>query len=160
MNAIMSQARNAEWWQVAGVEFRRRLDARDAPRRRRMAARPDWTMLNHLALDEENIAEVVAGMGFTVSCGRFPAGAIAWWKLAPGPLWAVADAQGRLVCIDLWGGAWRTPDHHHRGASLIELGAWRWRMGFGQAGHRIARLCGWRHVPVVVACDRPAVPRG
>jgi hypothetical protein len=53
----------------------------------------------------------------------------------------------RIILVDTYDGEWRSADGANRGYCLIELGAWRWACRFGQAGYRIARLCGLRSVP-------------
>jgi hypothetical protein len=55
----------------------------------------------------------------------------------------------RIIAVCSYEGEWRSADGANRGSSLLDLGAWRWSCRFGQAGHRIARLCGIRAVPTV-----------
>lgn len=55
----------------------------------------------------------------------------------------------RIIAVCSYEGEWRSADGANRGGNLLDLGAWRWSCRFGQAGHRIARLCGLRAVPTV-----------
>ena len=60
---------------------------------------------------------------------------------------------GRVICIDTYQGEWRAGDGANRGRNLLDLGVWRWACRYGQAGNRIARLCGIG-VPTIQAGER------
>lgn len=72
--------------------------------------------------------------------------------------WLSLDAScGRTLLLDEAGGdlEWRTMDGGNRGASLIELGMWRWDLAFTASAYRIARIIGLDPIPRVPSTPRP-----
>lgn len=137
-------------------------------------SRPDWYCLHLHAL--AHLPRVLAGMGFTRQVGPLPWGGTPLYRrdrllryrtLRPGYVspWRDRDraeiaASNRAIMTDPVRlalprgiyvaeitGEWSDETGGARGESLIELGAMMWSCRFGQAGFRIARLCGLGEVP-------------
>lgn len=110
------------------------------------------------ALARDHLPNVLAQMGIGPLLGRISDPAHCHAVAGRGaPLMALpTDPDGRwlllrvepgsahLLILDEAGHAWRCPSLARRGASVIELGAWRWGVSEAKAAHRIARICGQR----------------
>ena len=133
------------------------------------ATRPDWRVLQLYAVD--HLPRVLAGMGFTRAVGPLPWGSTPLFALSDllrgwhmgrdraadsnrarlhSPVRLVMpppapDARGIYVCETR--GNWSDETGGARGDTLMDLGALVWGCRFGQAGFRIARLCGLEGLP-------------
>lgn len=133
---------------------------------------PNWPLLALHALVPANLPRVLAGIGFTRQCGPFPRGGSGlyqrrdlsrpsrhFWRSHCADLnnvymdrpcrLLVREAEPRLVIeIDTVTGEWCDTTGGLRGESIIDLAALALGCRYGQAGYRIARLCGLWEVPV------------
>lgn len=142
--------------------------------------RPAWDVVRIAALQEHNIARVVAGLGFDRVVAEFRRGELAWWLPT---YWTTASPVGRFLGrepsaelnralrdsrvlmllrrdpqaviyldTDMGGGCWRDLSGAQRGDCIISLAMVMLKEPrFGRAAMRLARLCGLGSIPVLPA---------
>lgn len=168
------------------------------------APKPDWPLLNLLALEPQRFGRVLAGLGFDRITPPLPRGGVpdfapayrrlrpwqarlqhsdtaqakGWragaWTADAFAAWDRGDAADRAAVAEInramarapcrlcirddpreavWlaedSGEWRSVGGGAFGDDLASLAAFLWRCRYGQAGWRIARLCGLAQVPAL-----------
>lgn len=127
-------------------------------------SRPDWIALQEHALD--HLPRVLGAMGFTRNVGPLPWGGTPLYDrggllrggLPVGRTIAAERNRARMqspvrlvlprgIYVCETRGNWSDESGGARGDTLMDLGALMWGCRFGQAGFRIARLCGLEGLP-------------